>query len=63
MIIKDLNSRAVFIRRLGYYAIGIALGLFALGFYEMARRSEMERMRKAAAVEATQTPSEQPPAK
>ena len=43
-MIDDLNPRHVMIRRLGYYATGLAIGLVALGFIQMGRKAQLERM-------------------
>lgn len=32
------------IRRFGYYATGLAIGLIALGFIQMGRKAQLERM-------------------
>ena len=42
-MIDDLNPRRVFIRRLGYYALGLAIGLTALGFIQMGRSQQLAK--------------------
>jgi hypothetical protein len=42
-MIDDLNPRRVFIRRLGYYALGLAIGLMALGFIQMGRSQQLAK--------------------
>lgn len=42
-MIDDLNPRRVLVRRLGYYALGLAIGLTALGFIQMGRSQQLER--------------------
>jgi hypothetical protein len=42
-MIDDLNPRRVFIRRLGYYALGLAIGLTALGFIQMGRTQQLAK--------------------
>jgi len=36
-------------RRLGYYLVGLAIGLLVLGFFQMARRGEQQARERAAA--------------
>ncbi len=40
---EDLNPRHVMVRRLGYYALGLAIGLMALGFIQMGRKAQLEQ--------------------
>lgn len=37
------SNRSDFLRRLAYFAIGLAIGLVMLGFLQHARRAEMAR--------------------
>lgn len=37
------SNRSDFLRRLAYFAIGLAIGLVMLGFFQNARRAEMAR--------------------
>lgn len=48
----SLNSKADFMRRLGYYAIGIAIGFLLLGMFQQLRAREFA---------ARQAPSGQTP--
>ncbi len=44
-------------RRLGYYVMGLAIGLVLLGFFQLARRGEQQaRGRAGAAAPAPQAP-------
>ncbi len=37
------TTKSDFLRRLAYYAIGLAIGLVMLGLFQQARRAEMAR--------------------
>lgn len=41
IIVTELNPRHVIFRRLAYWLIGMAIGTFALGFIQMAKRSQL----------------------
>ena len=51
-MIDDLNPRSVMVRRFGYYAVGLAIGLVALGFIQMGRRAQLASQAERAAMEA-----------
>lgn len=40
------TKRSDFLRRLAYFAIGLAIGLVMLGFFQQARRAEMARQQQ-----------------
>ena len=53
-MIDDLNPRHVILRRLGYYATGLAIGLIALGFIQMGRKAQLERLAAEEKAQAAQ---------
>lgn len=63
---SNRSDSGTFRRRLGYYALGVAIGLMALGFFQRGRHAATETQREAAESRETrsaerQSPAETPP--
>jgi hypothetical protein len=43
----ETNSKAVTIRRIGYYSVGLAIGFVIMATVQMGRNSQMEQQEKA----------------
>jgi hypothetical protein len=54
--INQWNSREVMLRRASYLFIGLAIGMFMLGFLQMARRSQQAQSPQAPVPPNAQTP-------
>jgi hypothetical protein len=52
---SELSPKGDIIRKLGYFAIGIAIGFTLLGLFQKARTAELAK-RRAAAAEAAKQP-------
>lgn len=56
---SNRSDSGTFRRRLGYYALGVAIGLMALGFFQRGRHAATESQREAA--EARETRQQERP--
>jgi hypothetical protein len=54
IIREELSPKGNIIRKLGYFAVGLAVGFTLLGVFQRARQQEIAKRRAAAEAEARQ---------